>query len=169
MNRKSLVLLISFLSLLFFQIFVFNNMNIFGFVNPMIYIVFLVIYNFDSDQTLFILICFLLGFSIDFFSQSGGAHTITSLTMSFLRPILIRNSYGVTSEIPVSFHTDTRRINKYTFLSLLFILHHLIYFSIVFFDWSAVHLILKNTFLTFMFSLTLSIMVLNLFRKPNDS
>ena len=169
MNRKSLILLISFFSLLFFQIFVFNNMNIFGFVNPMIYIVFLVIYNFDSDQTLFILICFLLGFSIDFFSQSGGAHTITSLTMSFLRPILIRNSYGVTSEIPVSFHTDTRRINKYTFLSLLFILHHLIYFSIIFFDWTAIHLILKNTFLTFMFSLTLSIMVLNLFRKPNDS
>ena len=169
MNRKSLILLISFFSLLFFQIFVFNNMNIFGFVNPMIYIVFLVIYNFDSDQTLFILICFLLGFSIDFFSQSGGAHTITSLTMSFLRPILIRNSYGVTSEIPVSFHTDTRRINKYTFLSLLFILHHLIYFSIIFFDWTAIHLILKNTFLTFMFSLTLSIMVLNLYRKPNDS
>ena len=169
MNRKSLILLISFFSLLFFQIFVFNNMNIFGFVNPIIYIVFLVIYNFDSDQTLFILICFLLGFSIDFFSQSGGAHTITSLTMSFLRPILIRNSYGVTSEIPVSFHTDTRRINKYTFLSLLFILHHLIYFSIIFFDWTAIHLILKNTFLTFMFSLTLSIMVLNLYRKPNDS
>ena len=169
MNRKSLILLISFFSLLFFQIFVFNNMNIFGFVNPIIYIVFLVIYNFDSDQTLFILICFLLGFSIDFFSQSGGAHTITSLTMSFLRPILIRNSYGVTSEIPVSFHTDARRINKYTFLSLLFILHHLIYFSIIFFDWTAIHLILKNTFLTFMFSLTLSIMVLNLYRKPNDS
>ena len=169
MNRKSLILLISFFSLLFFQIFVFNNMNIFGFVNPIIYIVFLVIYNFDSDQTLFILICFLLGFSIDFFSQSGGAHTIATVTMSFLRPILIRNSYGVTSEIPVSFHTDTRRINKYTFLSLLFVLHHLIYFSIVFFDWSALHLVLKNTFLTFMFSLTLSIMVLNLYRKPNDS
>ena len=169
MNRKSLILLISFFSLVFFQIFVFNNMNIFGFVNPIIYIVFLVIYNFDSDQTLFILICFLLGFSIDFFSQSGGAHTIATLTMSFFRPILIRNSYGVTSEIPVSFHTDTRRINKYTFLSLLFILHHLIYFSIIFFDWTAIHLILKNTFLTFMFSLTLSIMVLNLYRKPNDS
>ena len=169
MNRKSLILLISFFSLVFFQIFVFNNMNIFGFVNPIIYIVFLVIYNFDSDQTLFILICFLLGFSTDFFSQSGGAHTIATLTMSFLRPILIRNSYGVTSEIPISFHTDTRRINKYTFLSLLFILHHLIYFSIIFFDWTAIHLILKNTFLTFMFSLTLSIMVLNLYRKPNDS
>ena len=169
MNRKSLILLISFFTLLFFQIFIFSNMNIFGFVNPMIYIVFLVFYNFDSDQSLFILICFLLGFSTDFFSQSGGAHTIATLTMSFLRPILIRNSYGVTSEIPISFHSDTRRINKYTFLSLLFILHHLIYFSIVFFDWNAVDLILKNTFLTFMFSLTLSIMVLNLYRKPNDS
>ena len=71
MNRKSLILLISFISLLFFQIFVFNNMNIFGFINPMIYLVFLVIYDFDSDQTLFILVCFLLGFSTDFFSDQN--------------------------------------------------------------------------------------------------
>ena len=169
MNRKSLILLISFISLLFFQIFVFNNMNIFGFINPMIYLVFLVIYDFDSDQTLFILVCFLLGFSTDFFSQSGGAHTIATLTVSFLRPILIRNSYGVTSEVPVSFQADTRKINKYTFLSLMLILHHLIYFSLVFFSLSAIYLIIKNTFFTFIFSLILNVMVLNFYRKSDDS
>ena len=169
MNRKSLILITSFITLLFFQIFVFNNMNIFGFINPMVYLVFLVIYNFDSDQTLFILVCFLLGFSTDFFSQSGGAHTIATLTLSFLRPILIRNSYGVRSEIPSSFQADTRKINKYTFLSIIFILHHLIYFSVVFFSWSAIYLILKNTFMTFIFSLILSIMILSLYKKPNDS
>jgi len=169
MNRKSLILLISFITLLFFQVFVFNNMNIFGFINPMIYLVFLVIYDFDSDQTLFILVCFLLGFSTDFFSQSGGAHTIATLTVSFLRPILIRNSYGVTSEVPVSFQADTRKTNKYTFLSLILILHHLIYFSVVFFSLSAIYLIIKNVFLTFIFSLILNVMVLNFYRKSDDS
>ena len=169
MNRKSFILLISFIALLFFQTFVFNNMNIFGFINPMIYLVFLVIYNFDSDQMLFILVCFLLGFLTDFFSQSGGAHTIATLTASFLRPILIRNSFGVTSEIPVSFQVDKRKINKFTFLSLVLILHHLIYFSVVFFNWSAIYLILKNTILTFIFSLILSVMVLNFYNKSNDS
>ena len=169
MNRKSLILLVSFISLLFFQIFVFNNMNIFGFINPMIYLVFLVIYDFDSDQTLFILVCFLLGFSTDFFSQSGGAHTIATLTVSFLRPILIRNSYGVTSEAPVNFQADTRKINNYIFLSLILILHHLIYFSLVFFSLSAIYLIIKNTFFTFIFSLILNVMVLNFYRKSDDS
>ena len=169
MNRKSLILLISFITLLFFQVFVFNNMNIFGFINPMIYLVFLVIYDFDSDQTLFILVCFLLGFSTDFFSQSGGAHTIATLTVSFLRPILIRNAYGVTSEVPISFQADTRKINKYIFLSLILILHHLIYFSVVFFSLSAIYLIIKNVFLTFIFSLILNVMVLNFYRKSDDS
>ena len=135
----------------------------------MIYLVFLVIYDFDSDQTLFILVCFLLGFSIDFFSQSGGAHTIATLTVSFLRPILIRNSYGVTSEVPISFQADTRKINKYTFLSLILILHHLIYFSLVYFNWNAIYLILRNIFSTFIFSLILSVMVLNFYRKSDDS
>jgi len=169
MNRKSLILLTSFISLLFFQIFVFNNMNIFGFINPMIYLVFFFFFNFDSDQTLFIFVCFLLGFSTDFFSQSGGAHTIATLVVSYLRPILIRNSYGVTSEVPVSFQSDTRKINKFTFLSLILILHHLIYFSVVFFNWNAIYLILKSTFLTFIFSLILSVMVLNFYRKSDDS
>jgi hypothetical protein len=51
-------------------------MFIFGFINPMIYLLFLVVYRFDDDQTLFILLSFVLGFCIDFLSQSGGAHTI---------------------------------------------------------------------------------------------
>ena len=56
----------------------------------MVYILFLVIYRFDYDQTFFILSSFILGFSIDFLSQSGGAHTISTLTIGFLRPTIIK-------------------------------------------------------------------------------
>ena len=59
-------------------------MNIFGFINPMIYLVFLVIYDFDSDQTLFILICFLLGFLTDLNPEGFEASLEQVLSGQFL-------------------------------------------------------------------------------------
>ncbi len=169
MNRSNIILSITFALIVLFQIIVFNKMNLLGFVNPMIYLLFLVIYPFDSEQTLFILFCFLLGFSIDFLSQSGGAHTIATLTISFLRPIIIKNSYGIASEIPNSFQNDIRIFNKYLFLSVLIGLHHLLYFVILYFNWSAIQLILKNAILTFVFSLILISLLARFFKKINDS
>ena len=69
----------------------------------MLYLLFFVFYRFESDQTLFIAFSFLLGFSIDFLSQTGGAHTIATLTTGYLRPLLIRNAFGITVETPQSF------------------------------------------------------------------
>tara|TARA_S200000501_G_scaffold42443_1_gene34387 strand:- start:905 stop:1414 length:510 start_codon:yes stop_codon:yes gene_type:complete len=169
MNRDLITLLLSFVTLVLIQVILFNNINIFGFINPMIYLLFLVIFRFDSDQTLFILICFILGFCIDFLSQSGGAHTIASLTTGFLRPLLIKYSFGVTSEIPSTFQNDSRITNKFLFLGLLIGIHHLLYFIIVYFNWSAYYLILKNVILTSLFSLILIALVSNFYKKLNDS
>ena len=90
MNSNIITLIISFFIIVLAQVFLFNNMFIFGFINPMIYLLFLVVYRFDDDQTLFILLSFVLGFCIDFLSQSGGAHTLASLTIGFVRPLLIK-------------------------------------------------------------------------------
>ena len=169
MNSNVLSLIISFVILVLVQVFLFNNMFIFGFINPMIYLIFLVIYRFDNDQTLFIFLSFVLGFCIDFLSQSGGAHTIASLTIGSLRPLLIKYSFGVTSEVPSTFQNDSRRRNKYIFLTLLILIHHLLYFIIVYFNWSATYLILKNTLLTSVFSLILVALISRFYKKLNDT
>ena len=169
MNRDVLTLLFSFIILVLVQVVVFNNMYIFGFINPMIYMLFLVIYRFDSDQTIFILLSFVLGFFIDFLSQSGGAHTIASLTIGYLRPLLIKYSFGVTSDIPSTFQNDSRITNKFLFLGLLIGTHHILYFIIVYFNWSAAYLILKNAILTSVFSLILIALMSRFYKKLNDS
>ena len=112
MNRNNITLLISFILLVFFQTLVFNNLYLFGFINPMVYVLFLVIYRFDYDQTFFILLSFILGFLIDFLSQSGGAHTLSTLTIGFLRPSIIKYTFSVSSEMPVSFQDDNRIFDK---------------------------------------------------------
>ena len=169
MNRDNIILLISFILLILFQTLVFNNLYLFGFINPMVYVLFLIIYRFDYDQTFFILSSFILGFLIDFFSQSGGAHTISTLTIGFIRPIIIKNTFGVTSETPGSFQNDNKILDKYLFLSAIVGLHHFFYFTLVYFSWGAITLIIKNTLLTFVFSLILIALISIFYNKSNDS
>lgn len=169
MNRNNITLLISFILLVFFQTLVFNNLYLFGFINPMVYVLFLVIYRFDYDQTFLIVSSFILGFSIDFFSQSGGAHTISTLTIGFLRPSIIKYTFSVSSEMPVSFQDDNRIFDKYLFLSTIVGLHHFLYFTLVYFNLEATSLIIKNTLLTFIFSLILISLISIFYSKSNDS
>lgn len=155
MNFFSVSAIITFTSLVLAQTLLFNHFYIFGFVNPIVYLLFFVYYRFESNQTLLIGLAFLLGFFVDFISQSGGAHTIASLTVGFLRPILIRYAFGATMDSPQSYFTDSRRINKLIFLVLMVLLHHTFYFTLVYFSWDAFYLILRNTFITSIFSLIL--------------
>src|SRR5210317_1697720 len=136
MNSSSLQLVSMFVLMVLLQVMLFNNLQLFGFINPMVYLFFIIMYRFESDQTLFILLSFILGFSI-----------------GFLCPLLIRNAFGVTAEIPTSFYNDSRTLNKTIFLALVISIHHLLYFSFVFFNWDAIYLILKNTLLASVFSL----------------
>lgn len=155
MNSFSLISAISFITLVLGQVLIFNHLHIFGSINPIIYILFFVFYRFESNQTLLILLSFLLGFSVDILSQSGGAHTIASLNIGFLRPLIINYAFGVTVETPQSYFSDSRTLNKLVFLTLLIAIHHLIYFSLVYFSFHSILLIIKNMFLTLLFSLIL--------------
>lgn len=155
MNFFSISSVISFVALVLGQVLLFNHLHIFGFINPMLYLLFFVFYRFESNQTILIILSFLLGFFIDLLSQSGGAHTISTLTIGFIRPLIIRYSFGVTVETPQSYSSDPRTLNKLIFLLLLTGLHHAFYFTLVYFSWDAILLIIKNTLFTSIFSLIL--------------
>lgn len=165
MNFFSLISIVSFITLVFGQVVLFNHLQVFGSINPILYLLFFIFYRFESNQTLLILLSFLLGFLIDFLSQSGGAHTIASLTIGFLRPLIIRYSFGNTMELPQSYFSDSRTLNKLFFLVLLTVIHHLIYFTLIYFSHDAILLITKNTIFTSLFSLILMVITLNFY--PN--
>lgn len=164
MNSQILKMIGSFVLLILAQVLLFNQINIFGFVNPMLYLLFLVMYPFDKNQTFYIFIGFILGFFIDFLSQTGGAHTIASLTVSYLRPIIMKYSYGLTSEKPKSLLTDPRKTNNFFFLLVFISVHHLIYFAIAYFSADAFLLIIKNSLFTIIFSLILILLISSLYR-----
>lgn len=165
MKTLSGISVISFILLVMSQVMLFNHLHIFGTINPLFYLVFFVFYRFESNQTVLILLSFVLGFLIDFLSQSGGAHTIATLTLGFVRPLIIRYAFGVTLETPQSYFNDSRTLNKMIFLLLLTGIHHTLYFTLVYFSWDAIFLIIKNALFTSLFSLILMSITLGFY--PN--
>ena len=117
------------------------------FVNPMIYPLFVYWYPFQNNRTLFLIICFALGFSIDIFSDSLALHTLAISTIAFFRPLFMRFCFGANFELQGFSFKNTTRVQRYSLLFLLFMVHHLIYFTLEIFSFSHFVLILKKFFL----------------------
>jgi hypothetical protein len=147
-----------------------NNINLFGYTNPNLYILFLITYPFHNNPTNTIFLGFLLGFILDLLTQSAGGHTIACLTIGFLRPYLANFSFGVKpSELPKKIMSkDTHLSNRILFLCLMVFTHHFILYLIIFLDPKSFILILKNTFFTALFSIILLWTTLILFQTKND-
>ena len=78
-----------FIGLILLQVVVFNNINLFGFVNPLIYIAWVFLFPFHKNISSLLILSFFLGLSVDFFSDSGGINAAATLFIAFIRlPIL---------------------------------------------------------------------------------
>ena len=168
--NKTIKYTLQFILLILIQVFVLNNINLFGYLNPYLYILFLIIYHFNNNQSEIILLGFLLGFSLDLISQSSGAHTIACLTIGFLRPYFAIFSFRLKlSELPENLISkEARTLNKIGFLFLMIFVHHFILFFIIFLDLKSIFLILKNTFFTTVFSIIVIWPILILLETKND-
>jgi hypothetical protein len=86
-----------FLALILAQVLVLNNMQISSYLNPYIYVLFILILPFETPGWLLIVSGFLLGFTMDLFPQGFtgegstlGFHTAATVFMAFCRPIVLK-------------------------------------------------------------------------------
>jgi rod shape-determining protein MreD len=79
-----------FVLLILLQVLLFNNIEFSGYVNPYIYIMFIMLLPFETAQWLLLLLSFLTGLIIDFFCGSPGMHTSATLLAGFVRPYVLR-------------------------------------------------------------------------------
>ncbi|MFZ4059415.1 MAG: rod shape-determining protein MreD, partial [Ferruginibacter sp.] len=64
-----------FFLLILLQVLVFNNMHLNGYINPYVYVLFILLLPFETPQWLLLISAFLLGFGVDLFSDTMGMHT----------------------------------------------------------------------------------------------
>ena len=165
MSNENLKISFQFTILILAQIIVLDNINLFGFLNPILYILFIITYKFDQNQTLFIFFCFLLGFIVDLLTQSSGANTISCLILGYLRPLIINYCFKINSNMPKAYINDPNISNRLFYILSMVLIHHLIYFSTVYFDINYLILIVKYTFLTSIFSIILIWTLISFYRS----
>jgi len=79
-----------FVLLVFLQLFVLNNIQFSGFVNPYLYILFIMMLPFEISGLFMLLLSFFLGLVIDVASATIGYHTIATVFMAYCRYHLLR-------------------------------------------------------------------------------
>ena len=154
---------VRFILLVLVQVLIFNRLNFFGFINPMVYILFLYWYPIKENRAAFIGLAFLLGISIDFFSDSMALHAASTLTIAYMRPAIMRFVFGVNFEFQSFKLSNTTRIQQITFLTLLIVVHHLVFFTLEIFSLANFLLILKKVLATGAVTLILCLLFGSLF------
>jgi rod shape-determining protein MreD len=87
---KILINLLRFIVLVALQVFLLKNMVIYGLNVPYLYILFIILLPFETPNWLLFTLSFLLGISIDLFSDTLGLHATACIIMAFFRTVIIR-------------------------------------------------------------------------------
>ena len=163
MNSGYFINIIRFILLVLVQVLVFNRLNFFGYINPMVYILFLYWYPIKENRPAFIGLSFLLGLSIDFFSDTMALHSAATITIAYLRPAIMRFVFGINYEFQSFKLSNTTKAQQFTFLALLILVHHLVYFSLEIFSIANLLLIVKKVLSIGLASLILCLLFGSLF------
>lgn len=159
---------IRFVLLVLVQVLVFNRLNFFGFINPMVYILFLYWFPIKQNRAVFIGLSFILGLCIDFFSDTMAINAAATITIAYLRPTIMRFVFGVNYEFQSFKLGNATHIQQFTFLALLIIVHHFVFFTLEIFSFSNFLLIIKKVLAISISTLVLCLLFGTLFSVKKE-
>jgi rod shape-determining protein MreD len=119
-----------FLLLVTVQVLIIKNIELGKFINPFVYVLFIIVLPFDTPKWLLLFSSFLLGVSIDMFYDTGGIHAAACVFMGYIRPGILklfspREGYELGTQPTVQY------LGVPWFLSyagILIVLHHFVLF-----------------------------------------
>ena len=104
------------------QILIFNNINLFGYLNPYPYVLFILLYPVNSNKSVLLLSSFTLGILLDMFANSDGIHATASVILAYIRPSLFKFAFGLSYEyqtVKIADKISPERITLLLFYSFL--------------------------------------------------
>lgn len=166
MNSTVIYNTLRFVLLLAAQITIFNNMNLFGYVNPFPYILFIMLFPVNGNRYSLLLSSYLLGLTMDTFLNSGGVHATSCLILAYFRPYIFKFSFGLSYEYQTVKINDSLSPERFSFILISVIIHHFSLFILEIFTFDYFFTIISRTILSTLFTLILSIIIIYLI-KPN--
>jgi hypothetical protein len=166
MNSTVLLNLVRFVLLILAQVALFNKINFLGYINPYPYILFILLYPVNANRFGLLISSFLLGLLMDMFCNSGGVHAAACITLAYIRPYFFKFSFGLSYEYQTVKINDKLSPERFSFIAIAVLTHHIILFTLEIFKFSFVGHILARTLLSSLFTLLICIIIIYLF-KPS--
>lgn len=163
MNSTVLINIFRFIFLLLLQVMLLNNINFLGYLNPQLYILFILLYPYSGNQTLLLFTSFLLGISIDLFEDSGGIHAMACLVAAYIRPIILRFLFGINYDFQTIKFTSTALGTKIGYVSYMVLIHHFVLYFFEYFNITHIVSILQKTLLSSIFTIIVALLSIFLF------
>lgn len=164
MSSNVIINIFRFIVLLALQVVIFNRMDLFGFVNPYPYILFILLYPVNGNRAGLLLSSFAMGILLDMFLNSGGSHAVACVMLAYLRPAFFKFSFGISYEYQTVKINDRLSPQRFSFILISVVTHHLILYLLEVFRFSLILDVLIRTVLTTIFTLLVSIIIIYLIK-----
>jgi len=146
-----------FVFLVLLQVLILNNLQLSGYVNPYFYIYFLLLLPFETPRWLLLLAGFILGISIDAFTNTFGLNAAACVLLAFIRPFVIEAiSTGTEFMIGHSPSLRNQGVKWFTYYAIILVLvHHFTLFFLEIFRFTEFFQTLLRVILSSIFTLLL--------------
>lgn len=169
LNLRFLYNLFIIAFLVFIQVFMFDRLSFEQIATPFIYILFILLYPTGRNRFVFLILCFLLGWGVDLFEDTGGIHAFASITVGLIRYPLIKTISGTRFfEIEDFKFSDFSIIQWLIYTLVMVFVHHFLIFFIESLSFSNFRIIMMRTLYCSIFTLLFVYFYLILFRKKAE-
>lgn len=149
-----------FILLLAAQVLILNRIDLFGYINPFPYILFIILYPVNGNKSGLLLASFFLGILMDMFCNSGGVHAAACIVLAYFRPSIFKFSFGLSYEYQTVKLNDILTPERFSFILIAVVIHHSVLFILEVFKISLLIDILLRTVLSTLFTIITSIIII---------
>lgn len=162
--------IIRFAILILVQVLIIDNMELGRFINPFIYVLFIILLPFETPDWLLLLLGFVLGITIDMFSDTAGMHAAACVFMAYVRPGILK-LFSPREGYEIGIQPTIQYLGVPWFVSysgILILLHHLVLFYIEIFRFSEFFSTFFRVIVSALFTLLLVVLSQYLFYRKRD-
>ncbi len=143
-----------FTGLVLTQVLVLNHIQFSGFVNPYIYVLFVLLLPLSTPRYAVLILAFLIGITVDIFSNSLGVHSFATVFIAYIRPLVVRLVSGREEDMSDYPGLMQNRIGWFlSYVTIMVVFHHTVLFFLEVFTFADFTGTLFRIFLSSLFSI----------------
>lgn len=126
---------------------------------------FIALFPVKNNRFIIIFLSFLIGLTVDLFTDTGGIHAAACLFIAYIRPLILKFSFGTIYEHQTIKFNSVEFGSKLTYLTILTFTHHLVLFLLEVFNVYKISLVFQKTLFSSFFTILLVLIITFIFSR----